>query len=114
MAVTHVAIPYLTVTHIAHGSKYLIAFQDLFTKWPMAFPTPDQKTVQIARLLADEIVPLFGIPEALLSDRGTYLLFTLMQDVCKLLEIKKLNTTAHLPHCDGMIEKLNCAFKTML
>ena len=29
---------------ITKGNKYLIAFQDLFTKWPMAFPTPDQKT----------------------------------------------------------------------
>ena len=28
-----------------YGNKYLIAFQDLFTKWPMEFPTPDQKTV---------------------------------------------------------------------
>ena len=25
------------------GNKYLIVFQDLFTKWPMAFPTLDQK-----------------------------------------------------------------------
>ena len=29
------------------GNKYLKVFQDLFTKWPMAFPTPDQKTEQI-------------------------------------------------------------------
>ena len=96
------------------GNRYLIVFQDLFTKWPMAFPTPDQKAKRIARLLAEEIVPLFGVPEALLSDRGTNLLSILMQDVCKLLGIKKLNTTAHHPQCDGMIERLNRTFKSML
>ena len=96
------------------AEQNLIVFQDLYTKWLMAFPTPDQKTEWIARLLAEEIVPLFGIPEALLSDRGTNLLSILMQDVCKLLGIKKLNTTAHHPQCDGMIERLNRTFKAML
>ena len=96
------------------GNKYLIVFQDLFTKWPMAFPTPDQKAERIARLLAEEVVPLCGVPEALLSDKGTTILSTLMQDVCGLLVIKKLNTTAHHPQCDGMIERLNRIFKAML
>ena len=80
----------------------------------MAFPTPDQKTKQIVQLLVEQIVPLFGVPEAFLSDRGTNLLFILMQDVCKLLGIKKLNTTAHHPQCDGMIERLNRILKALL
>jgi len=50
------------------------------------------------------------MPEALLSDRGTNLL---MQEVCRLLGIKKLNTTAHHPQCDGMIERLNRTFKAI-
>ena len=56
------------------GNKYVIVFQDFLTKWPMVFPAPDQKTAWIACLLAEEIVPLFGVPDALLSDRGTNLL----------------------------------------
>ena len=31
----------LTVTN--QGNQYAIVFKDLFTKWPLAFPTPDQK-----------------------------------------------------------------------
>ena len=38
----------------------------------------------------------------------------LMQDVCKLLGIWKLNTTAHHPECDGMVENFNRTLKTML
>jgi len=96
------------------GNRYVIVFQDLFTKWPMAYAIPDQKTERIAKLLAQEIVPMFRVPEALLSDRGTNLLSFLMQDVCKLLGIKTLKTTAHHPQCNGMVERFNHTLKTML
>ena len=58
------------------------------------FPVPDQKAVCIARQLAEEVIPLVGVPEALLSDKGTNLLSHLMQDVWEMLGIVKLNTTA--------------------
>ena len=89
------------------GNKFAIVFQDFLTKWLMVFPAPDQKSICIVRLLADEVVPLFGVPEALLSDRGTNLLSYLMKDVCSFLGIKKLNTTAYHPQCDGMVERFN-------
>ena len=37
-----------------------------------------------------------------------------MTDVCKLLGIKMLNTTAHHPQCDGMVEQFNRTLNTML
>ena len=86
-------------------------FQDFLTKWPLIFPAPDQKAIRLARLIAEEVFPLFGVPDALLSDRGANLLAHVMQDVCQLLGIKKLNTTSYHPQCDGMVERLN---RTML
>jgi len=80
----------------------------------MVFPTPDQKSIRIVRLLTEEVVPAFGVLEALLSDRGTNLLSHLMQDVCNLLGTRKLNTTAYHPQCDGMVERFNRTLKTML
>ena len=88
----------------SRGNRYLIVFQDLFTKWPMAYPAPDQKAEHLARLLVENIVPFFGVPEALLPDRGTNLLSWLMKDVCRMLGIKKLDTTASHPQCDGAVE----------
>ena len=66
-------------------------FQDFLTKWPMVFASPDQKPYRIACLLAEEIVPLFGVPENLLSNRGTNLLSHFMKDIYDFLGIKKLN-----------------------
>ena len=54
------------------------------------------------------------VPESLLSDRGTNLLSYPMTDVCSLLGITKLNTTAYHPQCDGLTERFNHTLKTMI
>ena len=96
------------------GNKHVVVIQDLFTKWPLVFAVPDQRTARLARLIAEEVVPLFGVPECLLSDRGTNLLSTLMMDLCQILGIAKLNTTAYHTQCDGAVERFNRTLKTML
>ena len=93
------------------GNKHVVVFRDYLTKWPMVFPVPDQRSHRLARLVAEEIVPMFGVPECLLSDRGANLL---MMDLCQLLGIKKLNTTSYHPQCNGMVERFNRTLKTML
>ena len=96
------------------GNQYVIVFQDFLTKWPLVYPAPDQKSIRIAKLLAEEVLPMFGVPEALLSDRDTNLLSHLMKDVCELLGITKLNTTAYHPACNGIVERLNRTLKATL
>ena len=95
-------------------NQHVLVFQDFLTKLPLVFPIPDQKTSRIVKLFVEEVVLLFGVPEALLSDRGTNLLSHLMLDVCKALGTKKLNTTAYHPQCNGMVERFNCTLKSML
>ena len=79
------------------GNRYVVVLQDLFTKWPLVFPTPDQKSPRLVRLIVDELIPVFGVLEAILFDRGANLLSHLMMDICELLGIRKLNTTAYRP-----------------
>lgn len=96
------------------GNHYAIIFQDFWTKWPFIFTAPDQKVPRLAQLLNREIVPVFGVPDALLLDHGTNLLSHIMTDVCQLLGTTKLNTTAYHPQCDGMVERMNRILKAML
>ena len=98
----------------ASGNSCALVFQDYLSKWPMVFAIPDQKSSRIVQILVNDVMPLIGIPEALLSDRGTNLLSYIMKDVCSLLGIKKLNTTAYHPQCDGLVERFNRTLKTML
>ena len=107
-----VGVDVIDLPRTESGNKHVVVFQDFLSKWPLVFPIPDQKAIRLARLLVEEVVPMFGVPEGLLSDRGTNLLSHLMEDVCKLLGIRKLNTTAY--QCDGMVERLNRTLKTIL
>ena len=43
---------------IEQGNKHVVGFQDMFTKWPLAFPVPDQNAERITRLLCEEVVIL--------------------------------------------------------
>ena len=96
------------------GNRHVVVIRDLFTKWPFVFPVPDQKAPRIARLLAEQVIPWFGVPEALLSDRGANLLAHLILDLCKILGITKLNTSSYHPQCDGAVERFNRTLKQVL
>ena len=98
----------------SQGNKHVVVVQDFPSKWPFVFTVPDQKTHCIARLIVEHTVPVVGVPKALLSDQDTNLLSHLMQDVCGLLGIEKLNTTAYHPQCNGLVERFNCMLKTMI
>ena len=53
------------------GNQYAVVFQDYLTKWPEAFAVEDQKADTIARLLVEHVVARHGLPQRLLSDRGS-------------------------------------------
>lgn len=99
-----VGVDILELPKTDKGNYYVLVFQDFLMIWPFTFPMPHQKT-------DPEVIPVFGVPESLLSDRGGNLL---SQDVCQLLGIKKLNTMAYHPQCDGMVERFNRTLKAML
>ena len=42
------------------------------------------------------------------------MLANVVQDVCQLLGITRMNATAYHPQCDGMVERFNRTLKTML
>ena len=90
------------------GNQYVVVFQGFLSKWPFVFTTKDQKATTLAKLLVEEVI---GVPEALLSDRGTNLLSHLMRDVCELFGVAK--TTACHPQCNGLIERFNRTLKMM-
>ena len=96
------------------GNCYVIVFLDYLTKWVEAFPVSDQKAETIARLLVENIVCRHGVPEELLSDRGPNFLSEIIQEICKLLGVRKINTSGYHPQCDGLVEKFNSTLIGMI
>ena len=89
------------------GNRYVVVFSEYLTKWVEAFPVPSIEAPVVARLLVDEIFTRHGAPRTLLSDRGSNFLSSLVTEVCRLLNTKKVNTTAYHPQTDGLVERFN-------
>ena len=96
------------------GNQYVVVFMDFLTKWPEAFATKDQTALTIAKLFVEYVVCRHGVPNQLLSDRGAAFLSNLMQEVCEILGVKKVNTTAYHPQTDGLVERFNRTLICML
>ena len=96
------------------GNKYVVVFMDYLTKWVEAFPTADQQATTIATLLIEHIICRHGVPEELLSDRGTNFLSDIVLELCSLLGIKKINTSGYHPQTDGLVEKFNSTLQNMI
>ena len=52
------------------GNRYILIAADYFTKWPEAYPLPNQEATTVAEVLVCEFVCCFGTPLLLHSDQG--------------------------------------------
>lgn len=87
------------------NNKYLLTFQDAFTKYPEAIPIPDQSAKTIAEKFITDIICKHGTPSKLITDQGTNFLSELFKEICQLLNIKKIQTTAYHPQSNGIVER---------
>ena len=86
------------------GNKYILTFVDHFTRYCFAIPLPEQTTERVAYELVHRIILQHGTPKNLLSDQGTQFLSKVLQETCRLMKIKKFQTTAFHPQSNGICE----------
>ena len=79
----------------------ILVFQDHFMKHMLAYVTPDQTAKTIAKFLYQGYISIFGAPARLLSDRGANFMSNVIEEMCKILGIKKLQTTPYHPQTNG-------------
>ncbi len=96
------------------GNKYLLIVADYFTKWPEAYPLPNQEATTVAEALVKEFVCRFGVPREIHSDQGRNFESKVFSEMCRLLGMKKTRTTALHPQSDGMVERYNRTIEAQL
>ena len=84
-----------------------MVLSDYYSPWPEAFAVPSTDAATIAGLLVDEILCRHGAPHTLLSDRGSNFLSKLVSEMCRIMNTRKLNTSAYHPQSDGLVERFN-------
>ena len=97
-----------------NGNKYILVISDYFTKWTESFDMPNMEARTCAKILVNEAVSRFGVPNKIHSDQGRQFESNLFAEMCDLLQIEKTRTTPYHPQSDGMVERFNRTLCAML
>ena len=90
------------------------SFLDYLTKWAEVFPASDQTAQTVAKLFVEGVMCRHGAPQEILSDRDPSFLSEFFLEVCRLLEVKKVNTLEYHPQTDGLVERFNATLTDMI
>lgn len=102
------------LTETQSGNKYILTFQDELSKFLAAVPIPKQDAETVAKAFVTHVILKVGTPEKLLTDQGSNFLSDVFKNTCKLLRIKKLQTTAFHPESNGSLERSHRVLKEYL
>ena len=83
----------------------VLVFQDHFTKHVLAYVTANQTAKTITKFLYQGYIYIFGTPARLLSDRGANFMSSVIDEMCKILGMKKLWTMPYHPQTNGLVER---------
>jgi hypothetical protein len=92
----------------SNGYDALLVFVDRLTK--MAHFAPCLKTAdapEFARLFLDYIVKLHGVPQSIVSDRGSIFTSRFWKSLASMIGTKPRTSTSFHPQTDGQTERMN-------
>jgi hypothetical protein len=97
-----------------NGNMYILTIVDRFTRYAEAFPVKDITAEETAKLLIEKVVCRYGMPEVLCSDRGPVMVGLVINQVFKILGIKRVKTSSHHAQSNGLVEIFNKTLKQSL
>ena len=80
----------------------------------LVYVTPDQTSKTITKFLYQGYISIFGALARLLSDRGANFMSSVIDKMCKILGMKKLQTMPYHPQTNGLVERLYQTIKQMI
>ena len=87
------------------GNKYILTFQDDLSKYVVAVPIEKQDAETVARAFVEKIVLTYGTPQILQTDQGANFTSEVFRNTCKILKIRKIQSTAFHPESHESFER---------
>lgn len=84
--------------------SYILTIQCELSKYVEAYPMTSKSSVEIAKNFVNNFILRYGIPERIATDRGAEFLSNVFKEVCKLLNITMLQSTAYHHQTIGALE----------
>ncbi|VDI23492.1 Hypothetical predicted protein [Mytilus galloprovincialis] len=91
---------------VTNGNKYVLVFICYLTKYVELIPVKSITAVTVADAFIKNVICRHGICKTLHSDRGTNYLSNIVRETCRLLDVKKTQTTSFHPQCNGQSERM--------
>ena len=85
------------------NKKYILTFQDDLSKYVVAVPIGQQDAETVARAFVANIVLKYGTPGTVQTDQGANFMSEVFRNTCKILKIKKIQSTAIRPGRKGVL-----------
>ena len=98
----------------ANGFIYILTAIDIYSKFAFAFPMRNMEAATVAKLLIDNIFCVFGVPYRILSDQGPNFESVLFKELCEVMGIDKVRTSAYKPSTNGACERFHQTLNAML
>lgn len=89
------------------GNQYILVAVDYLTRWPIALAVKAIDRVTTADFLYRQSMCQHGLPQYILTDRGSNLSSTYVNDFLRVMQVKHLTTTAFQPQTNGLCERMN-------
>ena len=90
-----------------NGFKYLFVAIDYFSRFCILQPIVNKKAETIASEIYSHIIADFTTPKSIVTDNGTEFNNKILEELCKLFHVKKINVQAYHPQSNGIVERLN-------
>lgn len=95
------------MTTTRQGNSYILVGIDYLTRWPVAAAVPNINETTTADFLFNCVVKDFGVPNYILTDRGSNFLSRHVGFFLKKMGCRHLTTTAYQPRTNGLCERMN-------
>lgn len=88
----------------SYDYTYILTLQCELSKYVCAYPLITKTSAEVARTFVNNFILQHGVPREIATDRGAEFMSETIEQVCKLLNIKKLNSTAYHHQSIGALE----------
>jgi len=95
------------------GNRYVLVMADCATRYPEAIPLRNTETETAAEALW-EIWSRLGVPDQMITDKGTQFTSNMMQELNRLFGVRGGTTILYHPQTNGLLEWFNGTLKSLL
>ena len=99
---------------VSFGYVYILLVVDYVSKWVEAKATKTEDSKFVTNFIKSNIFSRFGIPRALISDRGTHFCNRTVGTLLRKYNVTHKVSTAYHPQTNGQVEVSNREIKSIL